>query len=122
MWPVTPTVTQHVGAVAPGVFQGVGEDGHAVEGAVGGDGAGEGFHYGSVLGRNRFNPSVGISFVFEAEDGMHRVVIKGSNLFMLHGELVIGRRESIRVGEKGAGHGHQGDGPVAAGTAGETES
>jgi hypothetical protein len=59
----------------------------------------EGIFYGAILGRVRFHPSVGISFIFEHGEGMWKVTISGNNLGNLHRELVLGRRESVRCGD-----------------------
>ncbi|WP_238537830.1 hypothetical protein [Zavarzinella formosa] len=52
-----------------------------------------------MLGRFRYNPSIGVSFVFETEDGKHKVEITGNKLESLHRDLTLGRRESVRVGD-----------------------
>jgi hypothetical protein len=58
----------------------------------------EGIFYGAILGRIRYNPSVGVSFLFEDGEGLWRVEVTGNNLGGLHRDLTLGRRESIRVG------------------------
>lgn len=58
----------------------------------------EGFFYGSIAGRVRYNPSLGVTFIAEDAEGFWKVTIRGHNLFELHRELVLARRESIRLG------------------------
>ena len=59
----------------------------------------EGVYYGAILGRVRYNPSVGVSFIFEDAEGLWKVTIAGRNLHDMHRELTLGRRESIRLGD-----------------------
>lgn len=59
----------------------------------------EGVYYGAILGRVRFNPSVGISFIFEDTEGLWKVTVTGRNLHRMHRDLTLGRRESIRMGD-----------------------
>jgi hypothetical protein len=55
----------------------------------------EGVFYGAIQGRVRFNPSKGITFIFEDADGLWLVTIQGNNLYGMYRDLYLGRRESI---------------------------
>lgn len=58
----------------------------------------EGVFYGAIMGRIRYNPSVGVSFIFEDAEGFWKVEIRGNNLEGLHRDLVLGRRELVHLG------------------------
>ena len=55
----------------------------------------EGVFYGAIQGRVRYNPSKGITFIFEDAEGLWLVTILGHGLDGMHRDLVLGRRESI---------------------------
>jgi hypothetical protein len=59
----------------------------------------EGVFYGAILGSVRYNPSVGVTFIFEDAEGMWKVRLEGSNLHRLYRDLTLDRRESVRTGE-----------------------
>jgi hypothetical protein len=57
----------------------------------------EGIFYGAILGRVRFHPSVGISFIFEHGEGMWKVTISGR-------AYALNLREFLARSSTGVGH------------------
>ncbi|WP_020469677.1 hypothetical protein [Zavarzinella formosa] len=53
--------------------------------------------YGSITSTIDYDPSKGISWVFESEDGQERVLITGRLLDRLYDRLCSGKREVARV-------------------------
>lgn len=53
----------------------------------------------AILGRFKYKPSIGVSFIFEDAEGMWKLEVKGNNLWNLHRDLTLGRRESVHIGE-----------------------